>query len=288
MFAYSGPLIVLSLVGVFAGLFDRWVLQNYGGAAEQGYYGLAAMIGSGCLLFAAAMTPLLLREFAIAWDVNDLSRMKYLFERFVPLMYSITSYFCCFIFIRADDVVWLFGGNSFQDGALVVALLAFAPMHQTYGQLSSSIPIAIGRTVEYRNIGLGSIAIGIPLTWILIAPGTIGGKELGAAGLAIKTVGLQFLTVNIQLWLNSRLLGLNFRKLLAQQMLVPIIFSLCADVVSRLVGSIELGRLAGFLAAGCVYTLAVLICFIALPRTFGLERQDIDRMRKRVAHYVSV
>ena len=48
---YGMPLFWASAVGIVAGLGDRWLLQIFGGATEQGYYSLGFNLGAICLLF---------------------------------------------------------------------------------------------------------------------------------------------------------------------------------------------------------------------------------------------
>ena len=96
-------------------------------------------IGSLCFLFTGAMTPLFTRELSIAFSNGDLPRMAELFRRYIPMLYSIAAFFSCFIAVQADKVVYIFGGNKFEGAATAVTIMAFYPLHQTYGQLSGSV-----------------------------------------------------------------------------------------------------------------------------------------------------
>jgi hypothetical protein len=78
--------------------------------------------------------------------------------------------------------------------------MTFYPIHQTYGQLSSSIFYATGQTKLYSNIGIITILAGLPVTYLLIAPADKMGLNAGATGLAIKMVLLNFISVNIQVF----------------------------------------------------------------------------------------
>jgi len=83
-YQYSHPLFIYSLVGLFAGIFDRWLLQVYGGSVQQGFFGLSYQIGAVCFLFSSAMTPLVTREFSIAYNNKDgkNSKMLFLYSKF--------------------------------------------------------------------------------------------------------------------------------------------------------------------------------------------------------------
>lgn len=85
---YSAPLFLFSLFGLAEGIFDRWVLQDFAGSVQQGFYGLSARVASICFLFTSAITPLILREFAIAFGKADTTRIKKLYLKFGPIFFS--------------------------------------------------------------------------------------------------------------------------------------------------------------------------------------------------------
>jgi len=150
-------------------------------------------------------------------------------------------------------------------------------MHQTYGQLSGSVFFATGQTGLYRNIGVVGALLGLPFMYVLIASPQAGGLGLGAVGLALKMVVLQFVMVNVQLWFNVRLLSLGFWKFLLHQVSVPAALAVCAFASTAIIDTISLPRVPGFFASGVLYTLLVVAAVFAFPRLYGLERADLTR-----------
>lgn len=280
---YCHPLLTYAVIGAAAGLAERWLLQTVAGAAEQGFYGLAYQVGAVCFVFTGALTQLLTREYSIAWGMADRSRMATLFSRALPSMYSLTAYFSVFVALHASDVVRLVGGHEYAAAAVPMAILALYPIHQTYGQLSGAVFYATGQTRLYRNIGIAMMVLGLMLSAWLLLPTDNGGQGLGAAGLAVKMVLIQFLAVNLQLWFNARLLGLSFTRLLAHQALVVLVFAGCAWLTTGLAGMASgLDWLAGFLASGLLYTLSVAgLCWL-FPSLTGLRREDLRALLGRI------
>ena len=127
-------------------MVDRWLLQVFSGSVQQGLYGLSYQIGAICFLFTGAMTPLITREFSIAYAKQDIPHMAYLFRRYIPLLYGIAAFFSCFIAMQAENVAYIFGGAKFHDAALAIAIMSLYPIHQTYGQLGSSVFYATAQT----------------------------------------------------------------------------------------------------------------------------------------------
>lgn len=284
-YQYSHPLFVYALVGLFVGILDRWLLQVFSGSVQQGFYGLSYQIGAICFLFTSAMTPLITREFSIAYAKQDLTQMAHLFRRYIPLLYGIAAFFSCFIAMQAENVAYIFGGAKFHDAALPIAIMSFYPIHQTYGQLSGSVFYATAQTRLYRNIGIIFMIIGLPVTYFLIAPVDMMGLNAGSTGLAIKMVLIQFVAVNVQLYFNAKFLKLSFWKFFGHQILSVGCLLAIALVVTF--GANEIlepssGIIASFLLAGVLYTLTVICLVTCFPAVFGIKREDIQYIFQRL------
>jgi len=283
-YSYSKPLFIYASVGLFFGVFDRWLLQYIGGSVEQGYFALAYKVGSFCFLFTSAMTPLIMREFSIAFHKNDLKKAAHIFRRNIPLLYSIAAFISIFIISSAENVTIIIGGQSFAKASLPLLIMVLYPIHQTYGQLSGSVFHASGQTILYRNVGIIMMVVGSIVTWILLAPDRYYGLNLGATGLALKFITIQFVTVNVQLFFNSRLLSLSFVKLLAHQVIVILALLGISALANYTVGVFYSGNSIFFdlLLSGVIYTMVTLSVIVVYPKIFGLYRQDIDKIRSKL------
>jgi O-antigen/teichoic acid export membrane protein len=280
-YQYSHPLLVYALVGLGAGILDRWLLQYFAGSVQQGFFGLSYQIGAFCFLATSAMTPLLLREFSIAHGSMDIERMAVLFRRYIPALYSVVAYLSCFVAVQAEKVIYLFGGDRYKEALVAVSIMAFYPIHQTYGQLSGSVFYASGQTALYRNIGVTFMLLGLPLTYFLIAPHEGLGANLGATGLAIKSVALQFVAVNVQLYFNSRFLRLPFWHLFGHQLgcvACLILLSVLAMWVGDLVPAIQKNTVLSLLVSVTLYSLAVLLLVLKVPALFGLQGEEVKAL----------
>jgi O-antigen/teichoic acid export membrane protein len=181
--------------------------------------------------------------------------------------------------MQADKVIYIFGGNKYKEAVIAVTIMAFYPIHQTYGQLSGSVFYATGQTGLYRNIGITFMLIGLPVTYFLIAPQGKMGLDIGATGLAIKMVSIQFVAVNVQLYFNTKLLKLSFSRFLGYQVLsvvCMISIAVCATFgVDKVLGLHE-NIIPSFLLAGVLYTVMVIGLVYCVPVVAGLHRQDIQ------------
>jgi O-antigen/teichoic acid export membrane protein len=280
-YKYSHPLFFFACISLIIGILDRWFLQQFSGSIEQGFYGLSYQIGAVCFLFSSAMTPLITREFSRSFEQKNIDEMARLFRRYIPMLFSITAYIACFVAVHAEHVTVLFGGQEFKLGTYAVMIMAFYPIHQTYGQLSSAIFFATDNTKLYRNIGSLFMLLGLPITLVLIAPSTIYGLNLGATGLAAKMVLIQLLSVNVQLYFNAKFLKLPFIKYFLHQFGVIGIFVSIAYISELGVTSINKGSsiFFRFMTGGFLYTILVVCTVAFLPAIFGLRRRDLQQIK---------
>ncbi|MDD5005991.1 MAG: polysaccharide biosynthesis protein [Candidatus Omnitrophica bacterium] len=280
-YKYSHPLFLYGLVGMFVNIFDIWLLQFFGGSIQQGFFGLSYQISTICILFTSAMTPLILREFSIAHNNKDLNLISNIFRTHMPLLYSITAFIACFIAVNADRVVLIMGGGKFSGATLAVIIMAFYPLHQTYGQLSGSVFYATDQTRLYRNIGVVFMLFGLPVTYLLIAPKNLFGMSLGANGLAIKAVFLQFISVNVMFYFISKFLKLSFWKYCVHQILCVgclLTLSIFANYIVNSLLGLHTNIIVGFLTTGFLYSLMVGCFILFFPPVFGIEKTKVSKI----------
>jgi O-antigen/teichoic acid export membrane protein len=278
---FSAPLVVFSGASVCEGILDRWLLQKYSGSVQQGFYGLAYQIGALCFLFTSALVPLVAREYAISFRNRDIGEMSRLFSRFVPMLYAITAYFGCFLAVESKTVMLLLGGKAYAGAVLPITIMCFYPISQTYGQMNASIFFATNRTIEYRNIGIALICIGLPLSFILLGPKEYGALQAGATGLALKMVLIVFISVNVQLWYNTRLMNLSFKKFFFHQVTVILVFLSVGLISSYTVNTLILNSahfLTQFLVTGFLYTLSIMGLGIFFPDLFAVRKDEIAKL----------
>lgn len=272
---FCSPLVIYSLASVVIGLFDIWLLQKVSGSVQTGFYGLAYSIVAMSFLFTSAMTPIITREFSKAYELKDLEQMRKLFFRYIPMLYSIAAYFGIFIAFQSENVLSIFTDEQFKDVFWVLVIIAFYPLHQTYGQLSGSIFFATGQTKLYKNIGIFAMGIGVLLTtWFVYI------LELGAIGLALKMIIVQLIGTNIQLFFNAKFLNFKMLDFLWHQLYSILFFATFAFLASFV--TMTKFPLLNFLISGVLYTLFVIIFTYQFPKIFAVTRDEIKKNLQRL------
>ncbi len=282
---YSTPLFTIALCTVISLSGERWMLQFFDGSVQQGYFSLSQKVGMACFMFVTAMTPLLMRELAVAHGRNDPVEMARLMDRFAPMLYAVAAWFSCFTVIEAEAVIRIFGGERFTDALLPVQIMAMYPVHQAYGQVTNSVYYAAGETRALRNITLWSLLGGLGAAWVLLAPAAYGGLSLGATGLACKMVGVQFVAVNILLFACRKVVPFNLKRNLVHQLVCPAIFlalALCARTGTEAAGLGDGASLPRFFLSGVCYSAITLGVVLVFPFTVGLKRGEIGAQLRRL------
>ena len=292
--AYSLPLLLQVSIVTLTLTADRWLLQMFDGNVEQAYFSLSQKVGMACFLFVAAMTPLLTRELAVAHGRNDFAEMGRLFASFAPLLYAVAAYFSAFACLEAATVLNLFGGSEFAAALPVVQLMTLYPIHQGYGQLTQAVYYASARTGALSKITVISSLSGLFASLLLLLPREYGGLGLGAEGLALKMLLIQFITANVMLFMCSRFIPLPLPRLFSHQCICLGLFLGLAwgvgeawQYITAAVGSSLLpltglpGLLVGFCLRGLVYSLAVALLCLAFPWLIGFSHAELKGLLGR-------
>jgi O-antigen/teichoic acid export membrane protein len=298
------PLIMLIAFGFVFGYFDRWFLQLIAGSSGYGYFGLSERLGGVAFIFTSAMTPLLTREFAFSFEENDRARLNQLFER-IKIFLFIAAATSCFLSVNSGAIVQIIGGEKFKDAVVPIAIMALYPIHQTFGQLSAALLLATNQTKLYAKISILLLVISLPLAYLLMAPATfpLPGLGLGARGLAIKMVCINILVTNIQLFYNTRFLGVSFWKwVIVQLKIIGIIYSIA--VAAHLVASLMPSRpfmfmdvfridrdlssaLLRVVVSGLIYMPSVVILLVAAPDLAGVKRDELRHFAENICRMLN-
>jgi len=124
----------------------------------------------------------------------------------------------------------------------------------------------------------------LPLTFFLLGPKEYGALQAGAIGLAGKTLLMTSLSVNIQLWFNTRYLKVSFLQFLFHQLMVVATFIVvaagCSQAVASLLSTAHFA--VQFFIAGISYTAIVLCLVWIFPWLGALKKNEISELAVQV------
>lgn len=210
---YCRPLILVAIASFIYELTDRWMLQKYGGATQQGFYQISAQLATICLLATTSILNIFWKEISEANTRQDNARVAYLYNKVNRGLIMLGALISCFMVPWAEQIVSFLLGTAYQESWPIFAVMLIYPIHQSMGQVNGAMFFACSHTKMYTVISIIGQVISIPVTYLLLASSDdilIPGLGLGAMGLAIKMVGMNILLVNVQAWLIARLNGWRY------------------------------------------------------------------------------
>lgn len=271
------PLVLYSTVGVVVGIYEKWLLQVFGGSTEQGYFWFGIRIQQFCAMFTAAFMPLIIREYAIAHDQGDNERIARLYERYIPLFVLVAGYLAFFVAAEAGKLALIVGGKQFEHSSVVIVILMFQAIYLPISNFNSSLYMATGRTTQYSGIGMVGVIAGLPITFLMVAPAAYFGLGLGSVGLAIKTIIAEVVITNWLLYYLCRAYGMAFWRIVKIQITVPLFLLGTAMLVEKAVGHVMHGLISSFLVEGVIYTGVTIAAAAFFPSVFGVSKADVER-----------
>lgn len=281
-YVYSAPLAFYLTTTLITEVFDRYILQHFGGSYEQGLYGFSFSMSNMTILFVTAMMPLFTRELSIAFAENDRSLATSLYRKYVPILYIISAYFCCFLFVNAQSIIIIFGGLQYREALVPLKLMLLYPLISTYSNLNSSVIYAKSSTSFIKKITMIVSPIGMITAYILISSSFL---DLGATGLAIKVVAIEYVATIVMFFYISRYLDIKIHKYLLHMMLSPLVLLLTAFGINYLMFysfNSDPANIFLFLLSGMVYTVIIGIIVYFFPMFMGLSKEQIQTMIGRL------
>ncbi len=282
---YCRPLILLAIVSFLYEFADRWMLQKYGGATQQGFYQISAQLAAVCLLATSSILNIFWKEISEANARQDHARVALLYNKVNRGLIALGAVISCFMVPWAEQIVTLLLGPAYLQSWPIFAVMLIYPIHQSMGQVNAAMFFACAHTKTYTAISIFGQIISIPVTYLLLASNTetlIPGLALGALGLAIKMVGMNILLANMQAWLIARLNGWKYEwgyqaigisTVLALSYLVK--QSVCYFIPAAELVTTGISFIPALILSGIIYLAVVVAMLWHFPTIAGLDKAEL-------------
>jgi O-antigen/teichoic acid export membrane protein len=200
VFRYCRPLVIYTVVAGVYNFADRWLLQLFGGATQQGYFAIGQQFATISLLATTAVLRVFWKEIAEARELNDESRAKILFDLFIHRLLFLSGWLSFFLIPFSREVLIWTVGPAYASAWPVLACLLLYPICQTLNQIQGTFFFATNETEGYARVGINMMLVSLPLAYFMLAPRDymVQGLQLGALGIAIKMVAVGILTFIVQ------------------------------------------------------------------------------------------
>ncbi|MBI3693968.1 MAG: lipopolysaccharide biosynthesis protein [Acidobacteria bacterium] len=272
---YCKPLLLYGWMSFLYLFADRWMLQRFGGSSQQGFLAVGQQFASIGLITAGSILNVFWKEAAEAQYRNNDRRVRMLYSSLARALYFAAAWLGCLLIPYSRNILVRILGAGYEPGWLALALMFLFPMHQCLGQIQGTFLYASGATAAYARIGLFTMGISIPVTYFLLAPRSmpVPGLGLGAAGLAVKMVVLQWVGVNLQAYTIARRNGWKFEY--GYQIVTPAILLSLALLCKALAGGSPL-------PGGLLYIALSSLLLYRTPLVVGFPREGLPEVTDRL------
>jgi len=291
---YCRPLVFLS-IGAFVGAFaDRWMLQHFAGASQQGFYQISNQFAAVSLLATTSILRIFWKEIAEASALNNDARVAYLYRKVTRSLVMFSAILSGFLIPWSEQIVSLTLGKAYIVAWPVLAIMFLYPIHQSLGQIIGTMFLAKEQTRTYTLMTVIIMLVSLPVSYFVQAPTSgalIPGLGLGATGMGLKMVVFNIFSVNIGAWIIARRHNWKFDwsyQVIGVSLVIGLGY-LAKFVVglhwnfNNITGYTGIIRLsAPMLFTGVIYLSAITGLLWLMPWIAGMEREQIKAMLTRI------
>jgi O-antigen/teichoic acid export membrane protein len=276
------PLIYFTIIGFFYTFVDYWLLQHFGGSIQQGFYAIGYRFSALVLIATTSILQVFWKEISEAYANKNIKRVQLLYYQVSRGLFFWGVIISSFVIPYSSKIIDLFLGSAYLDAWLPLSLMFFYPVHQSMGQITGTMLLAIGKTKAHSYIGIFFMLISILMAYIVLAPKSliIPGFQLGATGMALKMLCCQIIGVNISAFFVARYIKISFdwTHQIWAICLMPI--GLLAKLFSEYLitfSPIELTIISSVTVSGILYLLYIAIILFFFPSIAGLNKENFTK-----------
>jgi O-antigen/teichoic acid export membrane protein len=278
------PLILYTSVGFIYSFADYWLLQNFAGSVEQGYYAVSSRFAIISLIATTSILQVFWKEIAEAHASGNMQRVRDLYQRVIRGLYFVAGVCSCILIPFSREILAALLGPTYEDAWLPLSLMLLFPIHQSMGQILGTMYLATGQTKKQAYIGIFTMCLSIVVAYIVTAPKgmTIPGLGLGAVGLSLKMVFCQIIGVNINAFTISRFINISFdwsHQIIVLIILLPLGFlsKICSQFALSIV-SLPQYFILNMVISSILY-LGILTTLVYFrPSIAGINRDTINNV----------
>lgn len=280
---YCKPLIGFAVVSFLYAFADKWMLQKFGGAAQQGYFQIASQFAQVSLLATVSILNIFWKEIAEATARGDHGRVAVLYQKINRGLVMLSAIIAGLLLPWSKQIVAILLGPAYVEAWPVLAIMFLYPIHQSMGQIGGTMFMASGDTRKYVALSTAIMLFSLPLSYLAMAPTSgmlVPGLGLGAIGMACYMVLSGFFAVNIQAWVIAQHNGWKF-DWLYQAVGIPLMLGLgyaaktMAGLVWDLDGVVWVSLIIPIVFTCIVYAISVLSVVWLLPWLIGMEKEGL-------------
>jgi O-antigen/teichoic acid export membrane protein len=271
--AYCKPLIPYMWLGALGEFLDRWMLQAWGGNAEQGYYAVATNIMIVVSIGVISIIRIMWKEIAEAYHQKNMDLVSSLYQRTNRSIYVCAAFFIGASIPWSSEILNTLLGSDYSAGSKTFMLMVVYTAHQSLGQVNGVLLLATKKVRLHAIIGSAAIIAGVASSYYILAPAeaVVPGLNMGSEGLAWKMVIINCVMVNVLMYVIAR--EFNWKYQWFYQFYVLGLAILVGYLVKNLVLGVFSSMYLSMVISLSLYTVAFgLLCYAFPMLTLGITK----------------
>lgn len=279
--AYCGPMIPYVWLAFLHDFADRWMLQHWGGAAEQAYFGVAQQFSAVALLATSSIMAVLWKEVAEAAHRKDKQRLQYLYSKVTRILYFVAAATACGLLPWSGELLKLTVGEVYAGGTVTLMLMLLYPVYQALGQVGGTLLFATANVRLQVRLNVFVMMASLIVAYVMLAPpdAFFPGLGMRSQGLAWKMVLVAGVSTNLMLWFIARTFGWKF-----EWGFQAVVLTVCASLgwATYLLVTIAFADVWNaamqMLVAGLGYGTLLFLAALIRPDLAGLSPADVRQL----------
>lgn len=277
-YAYCLPFIPYAFFSFAHDFTDRWMLQRWGGSKEQAFYTISYQFATISLIATTSILKIFWKEIAEAYHNKNHEKVRVLYLKVSRGLFFVGAVIAGALIPWTNEIIDIMLGPQYKGAKYAMLLMFIYPVHQSIGQIASTILLATGKTDVQAKIGIIFMVLSIISVYFFLAPQDliIPGLGLASDGLAWKMVIMQFIQVNVLLFIISRLFKWDYDWKFQVYGLLPVIaigFSLKMFINLFIVITNNIINMTIF---GIIYICIISSLIFFFPKIAGLTKDEIN------------
>ena len=188
---YIKPLAIYGMIASLYEFLDKWMMQSWAGAEQQGYLSVSQQIVAIALVVSTSILRVVWKEFSEAKELGDELRIRKIYSKISKIIIISTTLLIGFIIPWSLEIIRVTVGEEYLGMEYVLIFIWFYPLFQNIGQLDAILLNSTNVTKPNVIIGTVFIVLNLIMSVLLLMPNSIVSELSAARNIALKMVVLQ-------------------------------------------------------------------------------------------------
>lgn len=186
---YISPLVIYTCLTISSLIFDRWILQHYGGDEQQGLFGFSYLLSNVIILFITSLSPLFIRELSKAIRSEESEKVKRIYDDTINFLLTGISFLSIFCVFNTTEIILILTEGKFIGAEQTLKVMFIFPLISTFTVINGAVLFSLENTKILRKISIGLVPFGV-FVIIMLESGYVISSQ-GSLGLAMKIVVIE-------------------------------------------------------------------------------------------------